>query len=56
MDGGVAAAVTAEYRGGVDPAGSGKKAAARGASTAAVLRPRDDSQPAAVDKEVGISK
>jgi len=47
---GVGAAVTGDWRGGVDAAGSGKKAAVR---ATAVLRPRDHGLPAAaVDKEV----
>ena len=51
-DVGVGAAAMGDWRGGVDAAGSGKKAAARSATTAAVLRSRDDGPTAVIDKEV----
>jgi len=55
-DVGVSAAVTGDWRGGVDASGAGRKAAARGASTATVLRPRDDGLPIVIDKEVRHNK
>ena len=53
-DVGVGAPAVGECRGSVDA--TGKKAALRGASTAAVLRPRDDGLPATFDKEVRYDK
>jgi len=55
-DVGVSTTVSGDWRCGVDAVGPGKKVAARGASTTAVLRPRDDCLPVFLDKEVRRNK
>ena len=55
-DVGVSAAAIGDWRAGVEPAATGKRAATRSATTATVLRPRDDGLPAAIDKEVCRNK
>lgn len=49
---GVSAAAMGDWRSGVDAAGSSKKHATRSSTTATVLRPRDETLPTTVDKEV----
>jgi len=55
-DFGVGAAAMGEFRGSLDATGSAKRAASRGTTAAAMLRSRDDSLPATVEKEVRHSK